>query len=622
MQSWLNLLFSPIALSVTLIVSLLSACSSSTTVSDIIATDDQFNVLSGVTLEVDSKSGVLGNDTGSGLHSRLISNPQFDDSFSFREDGSFTYNALVNNSTDDQFIYEVVNTSGDTAQATVTLTITPSIAISPDKYALNLDSTLSVSADNGVLANDLHNRNLKAELVSSPSHASFFTFNQDGSFTYSSASFTGADTFSYRAIDNELFSAPVEVTLFVKPLFFSGLDDRFSIESGKTLKLTGEQGILFNDARIEDDVKVVVKQLPEHAIDFSLNSDGDLIYRTVSPIITEDRFTYTIANGQQTLGPYVVEITISQPLLSEKPPDAFDQCSEYDAGSTISSQLTSKFLDAPTFELLSNPRLGELTAFDPSNGLFSYSRHSSARGQDSFSYKIFNKDNEYVGDATQQLIAVPYRILPAGDSITAGVELYNGVEDTPPSNLRVGYRKFLKDSLTNAGYSIDFVGRENEGFDAGLQDSQHEGHSGRDDLYVRDNMEEWLIRQAPDIVLLHIGTNLTKDNPNNIQAIADIIDQWEETNHPLTLMMAKIAQRIDDQVLADLVTAFNEIIEKFINTRKSDGDRIFKVDQFSALGDGEYLGADQVHPTLTGYEIMAATWHKRLINSGTIKRCQ
>ena len=75
--------------------------------------------------------------------------------------------------------------------------------------ALNIveeNHTLSVSAQLGVLANDTDtdtpHQNLTALLVDGPQHASSFTLNPDGSYTYTpEANFIGSDSFTYRAFD-------------------------------------------------------------------------------------------------------------------------------------------------------------------------------------------------------------------------------------------------------------------------------------------------------------------------------------------------------------------------------------------------------------------------------------
>jgi hypothetical protein len=75
-----------------------------------------------------------------------------------------------------------------------------------DAYMADLDTTLTVSAAAGVLANDTDRDPndvpyLAASLVSGPSHGSL-TLNVDGSFTYTpAAGYVGPDSFTYQASD-------------------------------------------------------------------------------------------------------------------------------------------------------------------------------------------------------------------------------------------------------------------------------------------------------------------------------------------------------------------------------------------------------------------------------------
>ncbi len=85
-------------------------------------------------------------------------------------------------------------------------------------YSVEEDGTLSVTAAQGVLANDsdMDNNPLTAELVTGPSNATSFTLNADGSFIYTpNTDFNGTDSFTYRAKDGSLNSNVATVTINV-----------------------------------------------------------------------------------------------------------------------------------------------------------------------------------------------------------------------------------------------------------------------------------------------------------------------------------------------------------------------------------------------------------------------
>ena len=77
----------------------------------------------------------------------------------------------------------------------------------------------------------------------------------------------------------------------------------------------------------------------------------------------------------------------------------------------------------------------------------------------------------------------PIRIMPLGDSITAGYG----------SAFSVGYRQALFLSTVESGYEIDFVGNQKDGeFANPFFDADHEGHPGWGTYQVAEHVYEWL----------------------------------------------------------------------------------------------------------------------------------
>jgi hypothetical protein len=106
-------------------------------------------------------------------------------------------------------------TSASTSATVAASTTAP--AAYNDAYSLNHDSTLTVSAASGVLANDTDPNNLplSAVLVGNAAHGNL-QFNSDGSFTYTpNAGYTGPDSFSYYASDGQYNSNTATATLTV-----------------------------------------------------------------------------------------------------------------------------------------------------------------------------------------------------------------------------------------------------------------------------------------------------------------------------------------------------------------------------------------------------------------------
>jgi len=90
-------------------------------------------------------------------------------------------------------------------------------------------------------------------------------------------------------------------------------------------------------------------------------------------------------------------------------------------------------------------------------------------------------------------------VYPVGDSITWGTTAAGG------------YRSPLYQKLTASGYEVDMVGSVKDFADRVLREAgeeHHDGHSGWRILQIDQQIEGWLqLFEAPDVILIHIGTN-------------------------------------------------------------------------------------------------------------------
>lgn len=170
-----------------------------------IAYDDVYSVLHDHTLTVNAP-GVLGNDTDADsdpLSATLISGPSHGD-VTLNGNGSFTYVPAAGYVGTDIFSYVAFDGFAYSNTATVTIYVTnqPPVA-NDDSYSTLHDKPLHVAAP-GVLTNDTDGDNdpLTASLVAGPAHAGSFTFNGNGSFSYTpELHWTGTDQFSYQVSD-------------------------------------------------------------------------------------------------------------------------------------------------------------------------------------------------------------------------------------------------------------------------------------------------------------------------------------------------------------------------------------------------------------------------------------
>jgi autotransporter-associated beta strand protein len=208
------------------------------------------------------------------------------------------------------------------------------------------------------------------------------------------------------------------------------------------------------------------------------------------------------------------------------------------------------------------------------------------------------------------------RIMPLGDSITYG------------SSVAGGYRLPLYIALTNLGYNVDFVGSAYDNAAAGLgAEINHEGHGGwhvsaaSNGLY--ENILTWLSQiEAPDVVLVHIGTNDTGDAPNypgtinELDALITRISAARPYAHIIvTTLLKRGATDLDSKnVLID--TYFNPYVQGVVQTHALAGHRVHFLDMHAYVDryPGGGLSSDQLHPDAQGYAQMAAAWLPAITN--------
>lgn len=248
-------------------------------------------------------------------------------------------------------------------------------------------------------------------------------------------------------------------------------------------------------------------------------------------------------------------------------------------------------------------------------GEFTYTPDMNTRGADTFTFRACEPAPSTLCSnvATYKVVHTP-RVMPLGDSITQGKT--NSTD--PPENQRVGYRKPLRDSLFSAGYEIDFVGTLSNGTGAGLTDPEHDGHgactadelaAGTGPCVGTGGVASWLNTARPDVVLLHIGTNdisnamgFSAGDVNDVQSILNLIDNWEATNWPVTVILGEI---IINRDFPTATTQFNDAVIAMAQTRMSD--ILEWVDHENNVSvPGDY--GDQLHPNTSGYQKMSNVW--------------
>ena len=158
-------------------------------------------------------------------------------------DGSFVYTPNADYNGVDNFIYQISDGDGGTAQATVSITVSAINDIpvaSSDIYTIDEDISLIklVTDPNQLLSNDsdVDGDTLTVSLVTTVTKGSL-TLNTDGSFNYTpNADFNGADTFTYEINDGNggTDQASVDLTILAVNDAPTAINQTFNIDEDKT----------------------------------------------------------------------------------------------------------------------------------------------------------------------------------------------------------------------------------------------------------------------------------------------------------------------------------------------------------------------------------------------------
>lgn len=213
------------------------------------------------------------------------------------------------------------------------------------------------------------------------------------------------------------------------------------------------------------------------------------------------------------------------------------------------------------------------------------------------------------GQATQdaQLPAVPIeratptKLMPLGDSITAGADSAKG-----------GYRTDLWQLLKADGRPVDFVGSVVSG-SAALGDKDNEGHGGWTIAMIQAQIVGWLNTYQPDVLTVQIGTN---DMYNDASAgaapgrLSTLLDTIAQTRPEAQTFVTSIPP-INDANHYSRVNAFNNTIPGLVAAKVAAGKKITFVDTNPSFSNPFDMG-DALHPNYGALSKAATRWYGAL----------
>jgi hypothetical protein len=176
------------------------------------------------------------------------------------------------------------------------------------------------------------------------------------------------------------------------------------------------------------------------------------------------------------------------------------------------------------------------------------------------------------------------RIMPLGDSITQGAADADS------------YRRPLWNRPAHSDFDMD-----------------HEGHWGwrADEVLVK--IDGWAEQAAPDIVLLHLGTNdilQMQDNKDTVVELRQIILVLRKHNPRVEILLAQLIPLAGTTANVQ-VQKLNGLLPDMAQSITTDDSPVHIVNQYEGF-DAFKDTNDGIHPNESGIVKMAQRWHEAL----------
>ena len=358
-----------------------------------VANDDSYYAKHDTNLSV-PPPGVKSNDYDPNydpLTASLVSGPSHAASFTFNSNGSFSYTPAYHYVGADSFVYRVSDGQyTDDATASINVYNNAPVA-NNDSYQTKHDVALNVSAP-GVKSNDYDYDYdpMTAIQVTGPSHASSFTLNSNGSFSYTPAyHYVGVDTFTYKVNDGIANSNTATVSINVYNNAPVANNDSYQTKHDVTLDVF-PPGVKSNDYDYDyDELTAILVTGPSHASSFTLNANGRFIYTPVEHYVGDDSFTYKVNDGIVDSATATVSINVyNNPPVAEN--DYYSTPHDTDLIGWWPGVTWNDYdwdYDECTAILVTGPSHAGSFALE-ANGSFEYRPAYHYVGNDTFTYKL------------------------------------------------------------------------------------------------------------------------------------------------------------------------------------------------------------------------------------------
>ncbi|MDQ5908429.1 MAG: large repetitive protein, partial [Pseudomonadota bacterium] len=359
------------------------------------AVDDAASTISGQVVAIN----VLANDTGRNIVFAEVGTPAH--GAVVTNGGAILYRSVPDFVGTDSFSYTIRDALNRTANAVVTVTVTPpELNAANDTAATELNQPVTIN----VLANDT-GIDLALTEVGVPTHGAATISGRTVTYT-PEADFEGTDSFSYTIQDAFNKTASATVTVTVVPGVVQAVDDAATTLAGQVVTIN----VLANDTGRS--LRLTSLGTPAHGS--ATVSGGTITYTPQTDFAGTDSFNYTITDAFSRSASAIVTVTVT-PLELKVVNDAATTTAGQAVAINVLANDVGKDLILTT---VGTPGHGTATA---SGGTVTYTSAADFAGTDSFSYTIKDAFNRTAAATVTVTVTSPV-LKPVNDAaaVTTG----------------------------------------------------------------------------------------------------------------------------------------------------------------------------------------------------------
>ena len=316
---------------------------------------------------------------------------------SLGSNGTFTYTPVADFVGEATFTYRfaVNGHFSNTATATISV-VNEAPLVFTGTWRTSHGKTITATSANGLAfrSRDRDGDDLSFAIMTQPTHGTMTLNPATGAFTYvpSSSSYTGSDSFQWRAHDGITWSAIKTGYIELLNRKASLSSDSYQVHSGQTLTVLTVNGLLTNDYDSDgDSLQPTITAQPAQGT-VTLNANGSFVYVPNAGVFNaDDSFKYKVYDGAEWSAETTVTVKVSNALPSTRAEGysiRHDNILSVPVSRGVLANDYDNDSDALSATIATQPSHGTLNL--SANGGFTYQPDAGYAGTDSFTYRAFD----------------------------------------------------------------------------------------------------------------------------------------------------------------------------------------------------------------------------------------